>query len=187
MPAPAVAPRSRRAAVVVGTLVVLALLLLSHSFGRAEPTGNYRPPMTPDTLLTGCYPLPGDARLDLPHQVRRDKDVSTRDGARRRLQGQYDLVGRDEAEARLVAAFEEVGFTEAPDASGGGDGSRTLRRGGERVTITVTALPGTGEGDLVRGEFVLDLPIVAVARPDDPVCQDRSATKRWVEASWWPW
>lgn len=160
----------------VGILVALVLLVLSHGFGRAVPTNNYRPLLTTDAIETGCFPLPGDARLDLAYQVRWDGDVDGADGGRRReLRGQYDLVDRDEAQRRLVASFAAVGFRPA-----GTEGDAVvLTKGAERVAITVTELPGTSAETLVRGEFVLDLPVVAVARPDDPLCSDPKSTKRW--------
>lgn len=162
----------------VGIVAVLAVLLLSHSFGRAVPTNNYRPLITTDAIASGCYPLPGGARLDLPYQVRRDEDVETPQGERRILRGQYDLVDLDEARERLVGSFEAVGFRAGPT---GADGATTLTKGPEQVTVTVTELPGTSAETLVRGDFVLDLPVVAVARPDDPVCTDPKSTKRWSE------
>lgn len=175
MPTPVVAPRLRVAGIVAGILVALVLLLLSHGFGRAVPTNNYRPLLTTDAIATGCFPLPGGARLDLAYQVRRDGDV----GERRRLEGQYDLVDRDEAQRRLVSSFTAVGFRAAGTEGGAEDGAVVLTKGSERVTITVTALPGTSADTLVRGTFVLDLPVVAVSRPDDPLCHDPKSTKRW--------
>ncbi|HYG92231.1 MAG TPA: hypothetical protein VD859_01480, partial [Nocardioides sp.] len=50
--------RARLAARVAVAVVVLAVLLLSHRIGRAEPTGDYRPELPPDALTNGCYPLP---------------------------------------------------------------------------------------------------------------------------------
>ena len=174
-------PRQRRIGIAVGALAVLVLLLLSHSFGRAVPTNNYRPLITTDAIASGCYPLPGNARLDLPYQVRWDGDVETAQGERRILRGQYDLVDLDEAVERLVASFTAVGF--APDpadhSAPPSDDSLTLSKGAERVTITVTELPGTSAETLVRGTFVLDLPVAEPARPDDPVCADPKSTKRW--------
>nr|WP_278257453.1 hypothetical protein [Nocardioides convexus] len=125
--------RWRRTGVVVGLLALLAVLLLSHRFGRAVPTNNYRPMITTDAIATGCYPLPGDARLDLPYQIRRDEDVATATGQRRSLQGQYDLVDRDEAEQRLVSSFEAVGFR----PTGGTGGEITLTKGAERIGLVV--------------------------------------------------
>lgn len=182
MPTPAVAPRQRRARVFVGVLValaVVAVLLLSHRFGRAEPTDNYRPPLPPDALATGCYPLPGGAELDLAHQVRRDGDVDGPEGPRRELRGQYDLVGRDEAMARMVEAFTSVGFAERGREDDGDTLSVSLADGATTVRISAADLPGTDAETLVRGEFVLDLPVVAPARPDDPLCSDPKSTKRW--------
>lgn len=186
MPTPAVAPRLRRAGVVVGALVVLAVLLLSHSFGRAVPTNNYRPLITTDAIASGCYPLPGNAQLDLPYQVRWDEDVETPQGERRILRGQYDLVDRDEAFTRLVRSFAAVGFRPGADAYAKPppDDSVTLVKGDEQVTITVTEIPGTSAETLVRGDFVLDLPVAEPARPDDPVCSFPSSTKRWAEAGY---
>jgi hypothetical protein len=166
--------RVRPALVAVG---VLAVLVSSHELGRAEPTNNYRPDLPPDALATGCFPLPGGAELDLAYQIRRDGDVLTSSGSRRRLLGQYDLVDRDEAERRILAAFVEVGFREvrsaAPDAP-------VLLRGPDAtdVRVTVTELPDTDAGTLVRGEFLLDLPVVAAG--DAEVCQDPKSTKRWA-------
>jgi hypothetical protein len=171
--APAVRSRVRPAIVVVG---VLAVLLSSHELGRAVPTNNYRPDLPPDALATGCFPLPGGAELDLAYQVRRDGDVSAQSGNRRQLLGQYDMVDRDEAERRILAAFREVGFREVRSAAPGGP---VLLRGPDatEVRVTVTELPDTDAGTLVRGEFLLDLP--AVVAGDDEVCQDPRSTKRW--------
>lgn len=186
MPIPVVAPRLRRAGVVVGLLAVLVVLLLSHSFGRAVPTNNYRPLITTDAIASGCYPLPGNAQLDLPYQVRWDEDVETAQGERRILRGQYDLVDRDEAFTRLVRSFAAVGFR--PDAATYAkpppDDRITLFRGDEQVTITVAEIPGTSAETLVRGDFVLDLPVAELARPDDPVCAFPSSTKRWSDAGY---
>lgn len=173
---PHLPPRQRRIGIAVGALVALVLLLLSHSFGRAVPTNNYRPLITTDAIASGCYPLPGNAQLDLPYQVRWDEDVATEQGERRILRGQYDLVDLDEARERLLGSFERVGFRVG---STGADGATNLTKGSEQITIMVTELPGTSAETLVRGEFVLDLPVAEPARPDDPVCSDPKSTKRW--------
>lgn len=178
MPSPAVAPRLRRAGVVVGILVALAVLLLSHSFGRAVPTNNYRPLITTDAIESGCYPLPGNAQLDLAYQVRWDGDVETDDGPRRELRGQYDLVGRDEAMERLVASFAAVGFTELERRDDGDTLTVELADAADTIRLSASDLPGTGPDMLVRGEFRMDLPVVTAAS-DEPVCSDPKSTKRW--------
>lgn len=171
--------RFRRTGVVVGVAVAVVVLLLSHAFGRAQPTGNYRPPRTTDAIASGCYPLPGNVQLDgLAYQVRRDRDVRTKAGPRRQLRGQYDLVGRDEAVARIVAAFAKAGFRERSRRTDGRSLVVQLARGKEAIGVTAADLPGTDEDTLVRGEFVLDLPVVEVAK-DDPVCSDVTSTKRY--------
>lgn len=165
--------RVRPAFVVAGTLTVL---LLSHELGRAVPTDNYRPELPPDALATGCFPLPGGAELDLPYQVRRDGDVDTSGGSRRQLLGQYDLVGRDEAERRILAAFEQVGFSERRAAF---DDAVVLRGpDSTEIRVTVTALPDTDAQTIVRGEFLLDLPVTAGGPAE--ACQDPKSTKRWA-------
>lgn len=183
---PHLPPRQRRIGIAVGALAGLVLLLLSHSFGRAVPTNNYRPLITTDAIASGCYPLPGDAQLDLPYQVRWDEDVATADGERRILRGQYDLVDLDEARERLVASFAAVGFREVGAGDGGDPQARSVRmaKGEEEITISLTEIPGTSAETLVRGDFVLDLPVAELARPDDPVCSFPSSTKRWAEAGY---
>ncbi|KRB80270.1 hypothetical protein ASE01_01910 [Nocardioides sp. Root190] len=172
--------RSTRVGIAVGVLVVLALLLLSHSFGRAVPTNNYRPLLSPAALDNGCFPLPGDASLDgLAHQVRWDGDVETSSGPRRELRGQYDLVGRDEATERIVAAFVAVGFREVSREDDGDTLVIELADGDARVGLQTADLPGTDQETLVRGTFVLDLPVVA-ATSDDPLCSDPKSTKRFA-------
>lgn len=178
-------PRHRRVGVAVGLLAVLVLLLSSHSFGRAAPTNNYRPLITTDAIESGCYPLPGDAQLDgLAYQVRWDEDVETPAGPRRHLYGQYDLVDRDEAERLLIAAFTSVGFAETGSQELTVDGVLNrqveLTRGKERIGISVNELPDTSADTLVRGEFMLDLPVVARAK-DDAICGFPSSTKRWAD------
>lgn len=177
---PLLSTRARRVAGGVAVVVVLVLLLLSHQFGRAVPTNNYRPLLPADALETGCFPLPGGARLDLPHQVRRDGDVTTTSGARRELLGQYDLVDRDEAVSRIVAAFTAVGFTQGAQEDDGDAVTTVLTKGAVTVRARVAELPDTSVDTLVRGEFTLDLPVVAAAK-DDPVCSDPKSTKRWPE------
>ncbi|UMG93857.1 hypothetical protein [Nocardioides sp. TF02-7] len=161
-------------------LAGLVVLLLSQQLGRADPTQDYRPELPPDALTTGCYPLPGGVRPDFPYQVRRDRDVTTEAGPRRRLEGQYDVVDEQEALAALVADFEAVGFRSLADP---GDHDAVLRRPGGGpdavVRIRVEPFPGVGEESLVRGTFELDLPVHRLP-PDAPaVCHDAKTTKRW--------
>lgn len=179
---PLVLPRGRRVGVAVGVVAVLVLLLLSHSFGRAVPTNNYRPLLPPDALATGCFPLPGGADLEFAHQIRRDGDVETPTGARRQLDGQFDLVGRDEAVEAIVAAFVEVGFSEVSREDDGDSLVVELRDGDETVGVRAAEFSGIDADTLVRGEFTLDLPVVAAAL-DDPVCDDPKSTKRWKRAA----
>ena len=172
---------------VVGAAVVVAVaaVAVSPSRGRADPSGEYRPPVPPDALSTGCYPLPGDARLDLPYQVRRDGDV----GSRRELVVQYDLVDLDEAVAGVVEAFTAVGF-EVTGGAASLDGvpevgdedavSVSLARGEETVGVEVAPFAETSPDQIVRGTIRLDLPQVAV-QSDDPVCSDPSSTKRYPD------
>lgn len=177
---PLLSSRARWVASGVVAVVVLVLLLLSHQFGRAVPTNNYRPLLPADALETGCFPLPDGARLDLPHQIRRDGDHATPTGERRELFGQYDLVDRDEALRRIVAAFTAVGFVEGPREDDGDGVAVVLTKGSQTVRARVAELPDTSVDTLVRGEFTLDLPVVAAAK-DDPVCSDPKSTKRWPE------
>lgn len=163
-----------------GLLAGLVVLLLSPHLGRADPTQDYRPSLPPDALASGCYPLPGGVRPGFPYQVRRDGDVATDEGPRRRLLGQYDVVDEDDALADLVAAFEAAGFRTLDDP---GDHDAVLRRpgGGPRATvrIRVEQLPGVEEEDLVRGTFELDLPVRRLPADAPAVCGDPKVTKRW--------
>lgn len=160
-------------------MVVLVILLLSHRFGRADPTEDYRPELPPDALTNGCFPLPGDVRLDFPYQVRSDGDVETEEGLRRHLVGQYDEIDRAEALASIVDDFRDAGFTEVPES---GEHDAVLRHPDEGVVrVQVEQLPDIEEDTLVRGTFELDLP-VARKHPDAPeVCDDPKSTKRWGE------
>jgi hypothetical protein len=162
---------------VVGA-VILVLLVISPSRGRATPTNNYRPLLPADALASGCFPLPGGARLDLPHQIRSDQDVLTSRGMRRELRGQYDLVDRDVAERRIVTAFRSAGFEESPRVLEDGAVTLTNPSAGS-VTVSVTDLPGSDAGMLVRGSFVLDLPVSRPASTAE-VCGEPASTKRWA-------
>lgn len=172
----------RRGALAV-IVVVLVVLLLSHRFGRAEPTGDYRPLLPPEALSTGCFPLPGGATLDFAYQVRTDGDVEVDGEPRRLLVGQYDEIDEPEALAAIVEDFEEAGFVASRRPA---PYDAVLRLpGGDRddvVRVRVEQLPGVEEDTLVRGTFELDLPVVE-AGPDAPeVCSDAKATKRWDDS-----
>ena len=173
---------ARRIGAVAGLALLLAVLLLSHRFGRAEPTGDYRPVVPPDALTNGCYPLPGGVTLDFGYQVRRDGDVEI-DGEQRRLVvGQYDEIDEPEALAAIVADFVEAGFVEAErpapyDAvlrKNGPDGSEVVR-------VTVAQLEDIEEDTLVRGTFELDLPVAELGPGAPEICSDPRSTKRWGE------
>lgn len=170
----------RRVATLAGIGLVLVVLMLSHRFGRAEPTADYRPALPPDALATGCFPLPGGATLDFGYQVRRDGDVEVGDGMRRRLVGQYDEIDEDEALTAIVADFVEAGFVAARRPA---PYHAVLREPGARppavVRVMVEQLPDVREDTLVRGVFVLDLPVVELPADAPAVCGNRQSTKRW--------
>ena len=71
--------RAHRVALTVVLIAAVAVavlaIVISPALGRAAPTGNYRPPLPPDTIELGCYPLPRGLTLDFPYQVRSDGDV----------------------------------------------------------------------------------------------------------------
>jgi len=171
---------SRRMGTLAGIVAVLVVLLLSHRFGRAEPTGDYRPDLPPDALATGCFPLPGDTELTFGYQVRHDGDREVDGEDRRRLSGQYDELSAPQALAAIVADFEKAGFVASRRPA---PYDAVLRQPGDDadvVRVLVDELPGTGPDTLVRGTFELDLPVVEQAK-DDPVCSDPKSTKRWPD------
>ena len=147
-------------------LVALVLLLVSPHLGRAEPTGNYRPPLPADALASGCYPLPAGMTVDFPYQVRSDGDVDGPGGPHRRLVLQYDEIDRVTALDRITAALVRAGLP-ATDA-------------------TVTAYPRIPSDSIVRGRIVLRLPSVAEQThvPDPAQCANPFSTKRFP--STWP-
>ncbi|WP_460846163.1 hypothetical protein [Nocardioides ultimimeridianus] len=165
-----------------GLLACVVVVLLSPSFGRARPSGSYRPLLPPDALTNGCYPLPAGVRLDLPYQVRRDGDtVVPGEGRRRRLELQYDLIDVGPATSRLSESFVRAGFRETGSSAGPTPGSRSIRlarKGIGTVSAVVTPLSPLGSDQIVRGTIVLDLPVAAPAS-DSPVCSDPGSTKRY--------
>lgn len=183
--------KARRIGALAGIGLVIAVLLLSHRIGRAEPTGDYRPDVPPDALATGCFPLPGGATLDFGYQIRRDGDDEVDGEMRRLLVGQYDEIDEPEALDVIVADFVEAGFVSAraPEPY-----DAVLRKTGpdgtDVVRVSVAQLPDIEEGSLVRGTFELDLPVVEPPADPPEVCGDQDSTKRFVP--WWekrfvPW
>lgn len=158
---PEQAPRGRRRLVVVALLgaVALVLLALSPSFGRADPTGNYRPALSSDALVDGCWPLPGGVLLDFGYQVRTDDLVDTATGERRRIVLHYDEISGADAVAAVRADFAAAGLADDVEAS-------------------AHDFTETDPDARVRGEMTLDLP---ASEPDGrPECQDPFSTKRFT-------
>ncbi len=165
----------------LGVLAVV-LVALSPSFGRAEPSGEYRPPLPPDALTTGCYPLPDGVELDFSYQVRTDGDVR----GRRQLVIQYNLIDRDEALRAVVRSFTNAGFAvdtraAAPPGDEGAVRTFALARDEETVTGRVIPMDPLTDDQIVRGTIELSLPVVA-RQSDDAVCFDVESTKRFSEA-----
>ncbi len=154
------APRPSTIPLLVATGLATLAVALSPALGRAVPTGDYRPPLPPDTIALGCYPLPAGLVLDFPFQVRSDGDVE----GRRVLVVQWDELDADEVRARLDAALDRAGLP--------------------RRSATLTPYPDAGAGSIVRGTVELHLPVVALAS-DDPACRDPATTKRFP-ADWAP-
>lgn len=156
--------RSHRiaATVLVSAVVVLAVvaILVSPALGRAVPSGAYRPPLPPDTIELGCYPLPRGLTLDFPYQVRSDGDV---DG-RRVLTLHYDELDAPEVRRLLEAALARAGLP--------------------RRAARVTPFPDLPADAIVRGTVVLRLPVVPLAS-NDPACTDPRTTKRFPD-DWAP-
>ena len=156
--------RAHRATTTLVVLAVVALalvaILLSPALGRAEPTGNYRPPLPADPLELGCFPLPPRLTLDFPYQVRSDGDV----GGRRILTLHFDALDAPEVRRLLAAALARAGLP--------------------RRAATVRPFPDLPPGTIVRGEVVLRLPVARLASTD-PACTDPATTKRFPD-DWTP-
>lgn len=173
----------RRVAVVATVVAVLAVLSLSHRFGRAQPTGNYRPVIPADALTNGCFPLPGDVRFDFAYQVRSDGDQVVGGVSRRLLIGQYDRIDEAEARVRIVEEFVGAGFVPVREPAPY-DAVLTSRDGaGQVVGLKVEQLPDLSDDAVVRGTFVLVLPPAAPPAAAPAVCDDPESTKRFVH--WW--
>ena len=140
--------RPRRRAVgpvaIVGALVVVVLVLLSPTFGRAPTGGSYRPLLPPDGLTNGCYPLPGGLVPGFAYVLRADGDTLDATGLHRRTVLHFDRVDAAEARRTIEAQFAAAGVSS---------------------DVRVVARDFAGPDDLraddavVRGEMVLDLPI----------------------------
>ncbi len=152
--------------------IAVALVLLSGSFGRAHPTGSYRPDLPPAALTNGCWPLPDGVVFGFPHQVRTDGDV----GDRRQLVLQFDVVDAETAREMVEQAFQAAGF--AQSSSAGAERLVFEKPGFGSVSADVEPLPGAEEY-VVRGTIALDLPSSAPPS-DDPVCDQPFSTKRFA-------
>lgn len=160
-------------------MVILAAVLIvafSNSFGRAEPTGNYRPPLPPVTLDTGCYPLPEGVHFDFSYQTRRDGDVETKRGIRRVLRIQWNLVDLEQARRNVLTAFTDAGFTLVSEE---GNEVRVTRQDVGEVRWRLDPLD-VADDVVVRGWVVFDLPGIA-RQSDAAICGYPSVTKRFRE------
>ncbi len=146
--------------IVAAAIAVVVAILISPALGRAEPTDNYRPPLPPDPIELGCYPLPPGLTLDFPYQVRSDGDVA----GHRLLILQWDELAAADVRRMLGAALHRAGLP--------------------RRAVTVTPFPDVAPDAIVRGSVVLRLPVVALAS-DDPACADPATTKRFPD-DWAP-
>ncbi len=165
-------------------LVLFVLAVAGQSFGRAEPTGNYRPDLVPDPLGLGCYPLPDGVDLDFPYVVRRDGDVVTTSGERRSLVLHWSLLDLTEVRDRLRTDFTRAGFTVTGPVGDASELSlaRSLPGGGTtRVEAQLTELDDPSPDPIVRGVLELDLPVVALSSAD-PDCTNPYVTKRFGPA-----
>ena len=154
--------------------VAVALILLSGSFGRAHPTGSYRPDLPPAALTNGCWPLPDGVVLGFPHQVRSDGEAG--DPPRRHLVLQFDEIDAVTARHLVEEAFRVAGFVQSSPA--GNEQVVFEKPGVGAVTAEVTPLSGAGEEYVVRGTIVLDLPSSPSPLVDAPVCDEPFSTKR---------
>ncbi|MDZ5619642.1 hypothetical protein SFC88_02330 [Nocardioides sp. HM23] len=146
--------------IVAAVGVVVVAILVSPALGRATPTGSYRPPLPPDTIELGCYPLPRGLTLDFPYQVRSDGDVH----GRRVLTLHWDELAAADVRRRLDAALDHAGLP--------------------RRTATVTPFPDQPADAIVRGTVVLRLPVARLGSAD-PTCADPRTTKRFPD-DWVP-
>lgn len=151
--------RLRHRAALVVAVAAVALVLLSPAFGRAPVSGQYRPLVPPDGLTNGCYPLPGGVVPDFAYVLRRDGETLDAHGLRRRAVLHYDRVDGAQATSTIQAQFAAAGVA-------------------DQVHVWTRDFDVSDDA-VVRGEMVLDLPVVAVAS-DEPVCRDHNSTKRFT-------
>lgn len=174
------------AAAAAAVVVAIGIVVVGNTTDRAEVVHNYRPDLPPAALDHGCFPLPHGLRFGFGYQVRRDGDVASPDGTRRRLVLQYDEVDERSASRLLAASFVRAGFVRTGFVGAGfvrSDEAMLFRRPDVgRVAAVVRGLPELSDADLVRGTIVLDLPSSPPAS-HDPACGESSSTKRFGEGT----
>ncbi|MEP9364402.1 hypothetical protein ABLE68_15660 [Nocardioides sp. CN2-186] len=166
---------------VAGVFVVMAVA--GQSFGRAEPTGSYRPPLVADTLRLGCYPLPDGVTLDFPYVVRSDSDAVTAAGERRLLVLHWSLLDLDQVRERLREAFTRSGFEVTGRSASGTELVMTRSEpggGSTRAAARFTMLDNRSPDPIVRGVVELDLPVVALSSGNAD-CANPFVTKRFAQ------
>lgn len=170
---------------IAGVLVFLVLAAAGQSFGRAEPSSNYRPELVADPIRIGCYPLPDGVSLDFAYVVRRDGDVTTASGERRRLTLHWSLLDLPEVRDQLREAFTRAGFEViGQDTTPSVLSSTRPEPGGGSISVTarLTELDNLSPDPIVRGVLELDLPVVELSS-DDPACANPFVTKRFEQDS----
>jgi hypothetical protein len=170
----------RNVALGITAAVAVVLVLLGHTFGRAETLHTYRPDLPPAALANGCFPLPHGLHLDFDYQVRTDGDRPVGSGSRRTLVMQFDLISLEQVRARLAGDFRKAGFRQV--GSGTGDRLAFRRAGTGRVTAVLTRLPDASPSTIVQGSITFDLPSIA-QQGHSLVCDDPGSTKRFP-ADW---
>ncbi len=150
--------RPRARVLALAGLAGLLLVVLSPLFGRADVGGSYRPLLPADGLTNGCYPLPGDVRLDFPYVLRRDSQIVAAEGLRREVVLHFDRIDAAEAIARTEETFRAAGVL-------------------DQVDIRARDFEGNDDDAVIRGEMLLRLPVTSV-RPTGVDCLNLWSTKR---------
>jgi hypothetical protein len=165
----------RTVALGIATAVAVVLVLLGHTFGRAETTHTYRPDVPPAALDNGCFPLPHGLHLDFDYQVRADGDIPVGSGSRRTLLMQFDLISLDQVRARLVGDFRRAGFKRI----GSDRGDRLMFRRADTGTVSavLAPLPDLIPGAIVQGTITFALPSIP-QQGSSLACDDPYSTKR---------